>query len=61
MGLGDVYKRQDLVRYDPVAHVGEDNLKIGSEVRVMTPGVVKESRGGLSVILVKAEVELGNG
>ncbi len=54
-------QRSELVRYDPAAHVGEDDLRIGSEVRVLTPGVVKEGRGGVSVILVKAEVESGNG
>jgi hypothetical protein len=54
-------QRSELVRYDPAAHVGEDNLRIGSEARVLTPGVVKEGRGGVSMILVKAEVESGNG
>lgn len=54
-------QRSELVRYDPAAHVGEDDLRIGSEVRVLTPGVVKEGRGGVSVILVKAEVENSNG
>ncbi|SIT01939.1 hypothetical protein [Paracoccus saliphilus] len=54
-------QRSELVRYDPAAHVGEDDLRIGSEVRVLTPGVVKEGRGGVSIILVKAEVESSNG
>lgn len=54
-------QRSELVQYDPAAHVGEDDLRIGSEVRVLTPGVVKEGRGGFSMILVKAEVERNNG
>lgn len=54
-------QRLELVRYDPAAHVGEDGLRIGSEVRVLTPGVVKEGRGGVSMILIKAEVESANG
>ena len=54
-------QRSELVRYDPAAHIGEDDLRIGSEVRVLTPGVVKEGRGGVRIILVKAEVEDSNG
>lgn len=54
-------QRSERVQYDPAAHVGEDDLRIGSEVRVLTPGVVKEGRGGFSIILVKAEVERSNG
>lgn len=54
-------QRSELVQYDPAAHVGEDALRIGSEVRVLTPGVVKQGLGGFSMILVKAEVERSNG
>jgi len=49
--------RSEVVRYDPSVHTGDDGLKLGSEVRVLTPGVVKEGRGGLRIVLVKAEVE----
>lgn len=51
------HERMESVRYDPKEHVGDENLKIDSEVRVLVPGIVKESRDGIKVVLVKAEVE----
>lgn len=49
--------RSEIVSFDPSAHDGPANTKVGAEIRVLTPGAIKNVQGDVKVVLVKAGVE----
>ena len=51
-----VGERGDTISYDPAIHQGDDDLTIGSRVRVLTPGAIRSEPNRPKMLILKVEV-----